>query len=356
MRVLITGICGFVGSRIAHALREQMDGITINGIDNLMRQGSEINRRALQDAGIDVRHGDVRLRSDLETIPRVDWIIDASANPRVLAGVDGATSSRQLVESNLWGTVEVLEYCRTHGSGLVLLSTSRVFSIEALASLPLVVDDAAFVLDPAGDLPRGVSRAGIDAEFSTDAPVSLYGATKLVSERIALEYAATFGFPIWINRCGILGGAGQFGTADQGIVAYWINAHRRRRPLRYIGFEGTGHQSRDVLHPSDLASLIARQMRSARSGGRRLYVVAGGAARLFSLARLTAWCDDRFGRHAVAGDGTSRRFDVPWFSGDASLAAGDFDWTPEVGLRDILHEIALHAEAHPDWLEVSGNR
>ena len=187
MRVLITGVCGFVGSRIAFALREQIDGITILGIDNLTRQGSEINRRTLQDEGIDVRHGDVRLRSDLESIPRVDWIIDASANPRVLAGVDGATSSRQLVETNLWGTIEMLEYCRAHGAGLVLLSTSRVYSIDAMASLPLIVEDAAFVLDASRKLPHGVSREGIDADFSTEAPVSLYGATKLASERIALD-------------------------------------------------------------------------------------------------------------------------------------------------------------------------
>ncbi len=36
----------------------------------------------------------------------------------------------------------------------------------------------------------------------------------------------------------MLAGAGQFGRADQGIFAYWINAWLRRRPLKYIGFGG----------------------------------------------------------------------------------------------------------------------
>ena len=66
-------------------------------------------------------------------------MIDAAANPTVLAGVDGQTSSRQLVEHNLLGTVNLLEYCRRHGAAFVLLSTSRVYSIEPLASLPLRV-------------------------------------------------------------------------------------------------------------------------------------------------------------------------------------------------------------------------
>ena len=97
-------------------------------------------------------------------------------------------------------------------------------------------------------------------------------------------------------------------------------------------------------------------MRSSRRDGRRLYVVAGGPARLFSLARLTAWCDQRFGAYTVTADRSSRRFDVPWFCGDASMARADFDWKPEVALTQIFEEIAAHASAHPDWLEVSGSR
>ena len=80
-------------------------------------------------------------------------------------------------------------------------------------------------------------------DFSTRAPISLYGSTKLAAEALALEYGDAFDFPVWINRCGVLAGAGQFGTPDQGIFSYWIHAHARRRPLRFIGFDGTGKQT-----------------------------------------------------------------------------------------------------------------
>jgi CDP-paratose 2-epimerase len=65
-----------------------------------------------------------------------------------------------------------------------------------------------------------VSAAGATESFSTEAPISLYGATKLASERLAQEYANSFGVPVWINRCGVLAGAGQFGTAEQGIFLF----------------------------------------------------------------------------------------------------------------------------------------
>ncbi len=166
-----------------------------------------------------------------------------------------------MVEHNLGGTVNVLEYCRSHRAGLILLSTSRVYSIAAQASLPLKADGSGFVLDAASPLPAGVSAAGIDETFSTEPPLSLYGATKRASEQLALEYASAFGFPVWIDRCGVLAGAGQFARPDQGIFSYWIHSWAARRPLKYIGFGGL--QVRDVLHPRDLVPLIARQLAAA---------------------------------------------------------------------------------------------
>jgi CDP-paratose 2-epimerase len=114
----------------------------------------------------------------------------------VLAGVDGKASSRQLVEHNLLGTVQMLEACKRWGAGFVLLSTSRVYSIPPLAQLAVEALDGAFV--PTADAlaaTAGLSAAGISEAFSTAAPVSLYGATKLASEALALEYGEAFGFP-----------------------------------------------------------------------------------------------------------------------------------------------------------------
>lgn len=361
MRILLTGICGFVGSTLGRGLAEA--GHDLVGIDNFIRPGSETNRADLKRRGIRLVHGDIRSAADLESLPPVDWVIDAAANPSVLAGVDGATTSRQLVEHNLAGTINLLEYCKAHRAGLILLSTSRVYSIPALAGLPMEVRAEAFRprFDPASSaspplpgLPVGVSSAGVDESFSCQAPVSLYGATKLASEALALEYGETFGLPVFINRCGVLAGAGQFGRADQGIFAFWINAWLRRRPLRYIGFEGTGHQVRDCLHPRDLLPVLIRQLAApAVSTGDRIANFSGGTASAMSLKQLSNWCTTHLGPHAVAADPDPRRFDIPWLVLDSGKARRLWQWEPVTPLAAILEEIAEHARAHPEWLEVS---
>jgi CDP-paratose 2-epimerase len=301
-----------------------------------------------------VCHGDVRNSSDFETLPPVDWVIDAAANPSVLAGIDGTTSSRQLIEHNLLGTVNILEYCKRVGAGLILLSTSRVYSIRKLSSLPLRVRDDAFELDGDKPLPTGISSRGVSVDFSTASPISLYGSTKLASEVLALEYANTFDFPVWINRCGVLAGAGQFGTAEQGIFSYWIHAYARRQPLRFIGFNGTGHQVRDVFHPHDLAALLHAQMTGSDLGSERIFNVGGGTENSMSLAQLTRWCAARFEGTRVEVASEVRPFDIGWLALDYSKATEVFGWRPRRTLDSILDEIGSHAEQNENWLQLTG--
>ena len=357
MRILISGICGFVGSTIAKALVASGRGYKVTGFDNYIRPGSETNRDPLEKLGIKVITADLRYAKDIDALPAADFVIDAAANPSVLAGIDGRTSSRELVDHNLYGTVNLLEYCKAHKAGFILLSTSRVYAIEPLASLPVAVKDGAFVPDTSKPLPSGLSKAGLDENFSTLAPLSLYGATKLTSEALALEYGETFGFPVYLNRCGVLAGAGQFGRADQGIFAYWINSWLRKRPLKYLGFGGLGHQVRDCLHPRDLLPVLKKQFAAPKLPvADRTANFSGGAASAMSLKQLSDWCAARFGPHIVVQDGTPRPFDIPWIVLDHAKATRLWDWHPQTPTTAILEEIAHHAEAHPGWLELSAPR
>jgi CDP-paratose 2-epimerase len=352
MRILITGICGFVGSTLAHTWVESGVGHALHGIDNLIRPGSETNRLALRGLGVTVLHRDIRLASDFESLPEVDWVIDAAANPSVLAGVDGRTSSRQLVEHNLFGTVNMLEYCRTHRAGFILLSTSRVYSIAQLSKVRVEAAGGAF-RPLAGQEIHGLSGRGLSEDFSTEPPLSLYGTTKRASEQLALEYGAAFDFPVWINRCGVLAGAGQFGRTDQGIFSYWIHSWSRRRQLAYLGFDGMGHQVRDCLHPRDLLPLLDCQMTASPIGKHRVLNVSGGIASASSLRQLSEWCAWRFALHSVSTVAEQRPFDVPWMVLDNLLAGQEWGWSPVIPREAIWEEIATHAERNTDWLDVT---
>lgn len=354
MRILITGICGFAGSNIAASLLEHFANVEVLGIDNLSRPGSEINRQVLHRLGIRFIHGDIRNASDLEQLPAVDWVIDAAANPSVLAGISG-TSTRQLVEHNLAGTVNLLEYCSRHKAGFILLSTSRVYGIRDLSALPVVEEKGAFRLNPAAELPAGVSSDGVNERFSTEPPLSLYGTTKRTSEMLALEYGALANFPVWINRCGVIAGAGQFGKADQGIFSYWIHCWMRRLPLRYIGFGGQGFQVRDAFHPRDLTSLLAKQMQANSHAKPQIVNLGGGLENSISLRQLGEWASERLGQHAVSSEPAERPYDIPWMVMDHGLATQTWDWSPQTPLQSILEEIAAHAEAHPQWLDLASS-
>ena len=354
MKVLITGICGFVGRWIAQGIAEFKQDVQLIGFDNLCRPGSELNRADLKQLGAQLFHGDLRCPSDLSAVPAADWVIDCAATTSVLAGTPGHASSRQLHEHNLIGTLNLLEYCRQHQSGLILLSTSRVYSIHQLRSVPLKEVDNAYCPDLTQDLPAGVSEHGIAESFSTAAPISIYGATKLSAEVMAAEYALAYGFPLRINRCGVMAGAGQFGRPDQGIFAFWIHSHYRRRPLKYIGCKGTGYQVRDCLHPIDVAQLVCQQIDCGMDDSKPTVVnLGGGMDSACSLNQLTAWCDKKFGSHPVLASNEERPFDLPWVVLDSQLAKEAWNWQPQRTVESILEEIAHHAEENPDWLEQS---
>lgn len=352
MHVLISGVCGFVGSTIAVRLRQSSGNLKVSGFDNFVRPGSEVNRLPLRRAGIAVHHADLRNASDVDALPKADWIIDAAANPSVVAGVDGETSSRQIVEHNLCGTINLLEYCKRNRSGFILLSTSRVYSIKAINQLRLSVVKNAYQPDLTSAPLPGISAAGVSEDFPTEAPLSIYGSTKLASETLALEYGQAFEFPVWINRCGVLAGAGQFGRPDQGIFSFWINSWLRRRPLRYYGFGGRGYQVRDCLHPNDLLPLLTKQI-SSSPAERHVFNLGSGVANSMSLAQLSGWCAQRFGTAEVGTEPKTRRFDVPWMVLDCARAERELGWRVETPIERVLEEIAEHAKNHPDWLELS---
>lgn len=359
MRFIVTGGCGFVGQAICRELVEHLPDAHVVAFDNLRRAGSELNRQELARRGVVVVHGDVRCQSDVDALGDCDWLIDAAAEPSVLAGTAAmagrGAGSRQLLEHNLLGTVNLLEAAARRRAGIVILSTSRVYSITALTSVPLREHAAAFEVDPTvATLPHGVTQQGITEDFSTAAPVSLYGATKLAAETLALEYAHAAGTPLIVDRLGVMAGAGQFGRADQGIFSWWIHAWAARRPLAYIGFGGRGLQVRDCLHPDDLAGLLVVQMSRAAGGRPEIVNVSGGTASATSLAELSAWCQARLGPHAVASAAQDRPYDLPWVVLDHAQATRTHGWRPQRTAQDIFEEIADHAERHPHWLAACG--
>ena len=133
MKIIITGGAGFVGSALAIALKTNYPSYQVLCLDNLKRRGSELSLSRLKAAGVDFVHGDIRNKEDFDSLPAVDTVIEASAEPSVLAGLDGTPD--YLMNTNLFGTVNCLNYALKHKAQFIFLSTSRVYPIKTLEGL-----------------------------------------------------------------------------------------------------------------------------------------------------------------------------------------------------------------------------
>ncbi|MFZ0042350.1 MAG: NAD-dependent epimerase/dehydratase family protein [Solirubrobacteraceae bacterium] len=346
MRLIVTGGAGFIGASVCVGLSRRHPEWEIIAFDNLKRRGSELNLPRLRESGTAFVHGDVRQLDDLLAVGPVDALLECSAEPSVMAGVDGNPS--YVVQSNLLGAYHCLELARRHAAQFVFLSTSRVYPVAALSELTFIETETRFEL--AAEQPvAGASRDGIAEDFPLAGARTIYGATKLSAELLVEEYRESYGLRAVINRCGVIAGPWQMGKVDQGVFTYWMLAHHFSRPLKYIGFGGSGKQVRDLLHVEDLAELLERQLVSPEHWDGATLNVGGGRECSLSLLETTALCAEVAGREVpVEGSSETRPGDLALYISDCRRLFERSDWRPRRGPRDILADIDAWISAHED--------
>jgi len=340
-RVLVTGGAGFVGANLAVALAGRHPDWQLVALDNLHRRGSRLNLPRLDEAGVRFVEADVRDRAALAEVEAIDVLIECSAEPSALVGMSGDTSYP--FDTNLVGAYNCLELARRDGAQLVFLSTSRVYPYPALNALRLEQTETRFELADEQSVP-GASAVGISESFPLEGPRTLYGATKLAAELLIAEYAANFGLPTVVDRCGVIAGPWQMGKVDQGVFTFWLLHHHFGRPLSYIGYAGSGRQVRDLLHIDDLIGLIDEQIASPEHWDGFVGNVGGGRAGSLSLLETTELCRALTGAELEIGvDAGDRPGDVPLYISDCSRLAERTSWRPERAPRQILEDVL-------DWI------
>jgi CDP-paratose 2-epimerase len=349
--VLVTGGAGFIGANVAIGLAHRHTDWDLLALDNLRRRGSELNLPRLKRAGVGFVHGDVRELDDLLQLGKVDAIVECSAEPSVMAGIDG--SPDYVVQTNLTGAYNCLELARRARAQVLFLSTSRVYPVARLESLRYVERDTRFELTD-DQACAGASAEGVAESFPLEGARTIYGATKLAAELLVAEYEASYGIQAVVNRCGVVAGPWQMGKVDQGVFTYWMLAHHFGRPLAYIGFGGAGKQVRDLLHVEDLLDLLDEQLGDPGRWAGATVNVGGGARCSLSLRETTDLCREITGRTVdVRASREDRPGDIPIYISDCTRLHAMTAWRPRRGPAEILADIHAWIVEHESALSAA---
>jgi CDP-paratose 2-epimerase len=265
-----------------------------------------------------------------------------------MAGVD--SSPEYLLNTNLLGTVNCLEYVRKTGADIIFLSSSRIYPVKTINDLKYIEKESRFELLDEQDVP-GASARGLTEDFPLHGTRTLYGATKLASELLLQEYIDVYGIKGVINRCGVLTGSWQMGKVDQGVIVLWAAKHFYQQPLTYIGYGGKGKQVRDILHVRDLYRLLEIEINDMDSYNGEIFNVGGGLERTVSLFELTTLCQKYIGNKIpIVSIQEDRTGDIRIYITDNTRITERSGWKPKITVDQIIREISIWIKENSEQL------
>ena len=220
MKVLVTGVAGFIGMHCAQRLTARGDEVV--GIDNLSPYYSvQLKRDRLKQLRVAFHEIDIANASHLEEIfekAKPEAVLHLAAQPGVRYSLENPGA---YVESNLVGFANLLECCRQRlPRHLVFASSSSVYGANS-------------------ELPWSESQ-------NVDHPVSLYAATKKSNELMAHAYSHLFGLHATALRYFTV--YGPWGRPDMSPMLF-ANAILDEKPIQVFN---QGDMQRDFTYVDDI--------------------------------------------------------------------------------------------------------
>ena len=256
MRILVTGGAGFIGSNLVHELlrRDRAEPIEqVVNLDALTYSGNPENLAGLEDHPryVFVRGSiaDQDLVGGLLKQHRIQAVMHLAAETHVDRSID---TPEPFFQTNVIGTLRLLEACRSYWSGLVGEDRDR-FRFHHVST------DEVFGSLAASDPPF--------CETTPYDPRSPYAASKAGSDHIVRAYSHTYGLPIVITNCSNNYGPRQF---PEKLIPLIILNILEGRPLPVYG---DGLQRRDWLYVVDHCRALELVLRRGVVG--ETYAIGG---------------------------------------------------------------------------------
>lgn len=348
MKLLITGVAGFIGGHAADWFLREGAADQVIGLDNLSRRGNSENLAHLQSCWAGKENGDrfqffpadIRNADDLARVFSRHKDIGAVLH---LAGQVAVTTSvlypRMDFEANALGTLNVLESVRQFcpDAAMVYSSTNKVYG--GMEEIVITEKDERYVYR---DLPGGMPET-TPLDFH-----SPYGCSKGAGDQYVRDYARIYGLKTVVLRQSCIYGTRQFGIEDQGWVAWFTIASVLGKPITVYG---DGKQVRDVLWVEDLVRLYHECIMRIDQTAGKVYNAGGGPENTMSLRQLLGYLSELHGGAPIPhASGDWRPGDQKVFVADISRIGRDLGWKPSVGPAEGVRRLHEWTLANKDML------
>jgi nucleoside-diphosphate-sugar epimerase len=314
---LVTGAAGFIGARTAELLLEA--GNSVAGVDNLNNaydpRLKEFRLRRLQSLpGFTFHRLDISERASIDSLqhenPHCDAVINLAARAGVRASVDDPWA---FVDTNVTGTLNMLELCRRAGIPKFLLaSTSSIYGANPVYPTP-------------------------ESESSSE-PLQPYAASKKGAEALTYAYHHLYGLDVSVVRYFTV--YGPAGRPDLSVFRFvqWI---MEGRPVLV---NGDGDQSRGFTYVDDIArgTILALQPLGHE-------IINLGGHEVITINGLVQLVEEITARTATIVHGPANPADMRANQADVTKARALLGWQPQVGLVEGIKRLVDWYIAEREW-------
>ena len=312
---LVTGAAGFIGARTSQMLIEQ--GHTVVGIDNMndaydprMKDYRLKKLQAME--GFTFHKHDISEKSaiDLFKNEKLDGVINLAARAGVRYSVENPWV---FLESNITGTLNMLEVCRQFGcKKFILASTSSIYGENPEYPTPETA--------------------------SSSEPMQPYAASKKGAEALAHSYHHLYDIDVTIVRYfTVYGPAGRPDLAIFRFVKWIIEGE----PIR---INGDGKQSRGFTYVDDIARGTIAALKPLG-----YEVINLGGHEVISINGLVDLVEDLTGKKANVQYGPPNLADMFMNQANVTKAREMLGWDPQVNLREGIGNLIKWYYAERDW-------
>ena len=312
---LVTGAAGFIASKVCEFLLDE--GNEVVGIDN-MDPAYDLRLKRWRLSRLLPRRGFTFFEESICDLQALECILNNHANIQAIINLAAKAGVRDSVidpwayyDTNLTGTLNLLELCRRHGiKKFILASTSSIYGQDAPYPTP--------------------------EEAESSYPLQPYAASKKAAETLSYSYHYLYGTDISVVRYfTVYGPAGRPGMSMFRFTR-WISEGEE------VQVFGDGSQTRGFTYIDDIARGTIAALKPLG-----YEIINLGGHESISINQLIAKMEKAIGKPAKVRNYPPHPADMPASWADISKARNLLSWEPYVGLDEgIQHLVDWYRQEH----------